>query len=80
MARLPIPDGLGPTPPSSATTSALDDLAAGLDGNHEQLTLSYETAGYVPWTDYILGDARDDDDRKAHISDHYPLWVEFGLG
>jgi hypothetical protein len=57
-----------------------DQIAWFTKGNHEQLTLSYETAGYVPWTDYILGDARDDDDRKAHISDHYPLWVEFGLG
>ena len=27
----------------------------------------------------ILRDARDDDARKAHISDHYSLWAEFSL-
>ena len=45
----------------------------------ENCTLTYKTAGYVPWTDFIMRDARDDRARKAHISDHYPLWAEFGL-
>jgi endonuclease/exonuclease/phosphatase family protein len=56
-----------------------DQIAWFTKGNREQLTLKYQTAGYVRWTDFILEDARDDDERKAHISDHYPLWAEFGL-
>lgn len=56
-----------------------DQIAWFTKGNREQLTLSYKTAGYVRWTDFILRDARDDDARKAHISDHYPLWAEFSL-
>lgn len=60
-------------------TKHYDQIAWFTRGNREQLTLSYKTAGYVRWTDFILRDARDDDARKAHISDHYPLWAEFGL-
>lgn len=56
-----------------------DQIAWFTRGNKEQLTLGYRTAGYVRWTDFILRDVRDDDARKAHISDHYPLWAEFGL-
>jgi hypothetical protein len=56
-----------------------DQIAWFTKGNREQLTVRYVKAGYVPWTDFILRDARDDADRKAHISDHYPLWAEFGL-
>jgi hypothetical protein len=55
-----------------------DQIAWFTKGNREALTLDYETAGHVPWTDFILKDARDDDERKAHISDHYPFWAEFG--
>jgi exonuclease III len=54
-----------------------DQIAWFTKGARAALTLDYTTAGYVDWTDYILEDARDDDDRKAHISDHYPLWAEF---
>jgi hypothetical protein len=56
-----------------------DQIAWFTKGDREQLTLRYKTAGYVRWTDFILADARDDDERKAHISDHYPLWAEFDL-
>jgi endonuclease/exonuclease/phosphatase family metal-dependent hydrolase len=55
------------------------DQIAWFGKGQAQLTLAYVTAGYVPWTDYILANAPDDDDRKAHISDHYPIWVEFDL-
>jgi endonuclease/exonuclease/phosphatase family metal-dependent hydrolase len=54
-----------------------DQIAWFTKGNREQLTLRYMTADGVRWTDFILKDARDDDDRKAHMSDHYPLWAEF---
>ena len=64
---------------SGGTRKFYDQIAWFTKGNREQLTLTYQRGGYVPWTDYILGDARDNRDRKAHISDHYPLWVEFGL-
>jgi hypothetical protein len=61
------------------TRKYYDQIAWFTKGNREQLTLQYRTAGYVRWTDFILQDARDDDERKAHISDHYPLWAEFRL-
>jgi hypothetical protein len=54
-----------------------DQIAWFTKGNREALTLSYVTGGYVKWTDYLLTDAPTDAVRKAHISDHYPLWVEF---
>ena len=64
---------------AGGVTKHYDQIAWFTRGNREQLTLTYKTAGYVRWTDFILRDARDDDARKAHISDHYPLWAEFGL-
>jgi hypothetical protein len=54
-----------------------DQIAWFTKGNREALTLTYVTGGYVRWTDYLLTDAPTDAVRKAHISDHYPLWVEF---
>ncbi len=60
------------------TSKHYDQIAWFTKGNREQLTLTYKTAGYIRWTDFILRDARDDRARKAHISDHYPLWAEFG--
>ena len=55
-----------------------DQIAWFSQGNREMLTLGYTTAGAFVWTDHLDG-FRDDDDRKAHISDHYPLWAEFRL-
>lgn len=55
-----------------------DQLAWFTKGNREQLTLPYVTAGSFTWTDHLT-DFRDNNDRKAHISDHYPLWAEFSL-
>jgi endonuclease/exonuclease/phosphatase family metal-dependent hydrolase len=47
-----------------------------------QLTLSFEPdaghAGRVEWTKHLLTDI-DPQDASWHISDHYPLWVEFGM-
>jgi endonuclease/exonuclease/phosphatase family metal-dependent hydrolase len=55
-----------------------DQLAWFGTGRRRALTLKYVTAGSFRWTDHLDG-FRDDDDRKAHISDHYPLWAEFDL-
>ena len=57
----------------------LYDQLAWFGKGKSSLTLAYRTAGYVRWTDFILKDARDDDARKAHVSDHFPLWAEFGV-
>jgi len=48
-------------------------------GRRRALTLKYVTAGSFNWTDHLDGFRDDDDDRKAHTSDHYPLWAEFDL-
>jgi endonuclease/exonuclease/phosphatase family metal-dependent hydrolase len=62
----------------TAGSKFYDQIAWFTTGNREMLTLGYVTAGGFPWTDHLDG-FRDDDDRKAHISDHYPLWAEFRL-
>jgi len=55
-----------------------DQIAWFTKGNRAKLTLRYDdTAGYVEWTKYLLQHARSDAQRKAHISDHYPLWAAF---
>jgi len=52
-------------------------------GRKAQLTLGYEGRGHAgrfEWTKHLLVDAgMDNDEKAARISDHYPLWVEFGL-
>ncbi len=58
-----------------------DQIAWFTKGERAALTLTYEhNAGFVEWTKYVLLHARDDAERKAHISDHYPLWAEFSRG
>lgn len=52
-------------------------------GRKSQLTLGYEGRGHggrFAWTKHLLNDAKmTNDEKAAHISDHYPLWVEFGI-
>jgi endonuclease/exonuclease/phosphatase family metal-dependent hydrolase len=54
-----------------------DQIAWFTKGDREALTLKLQQAGSVRWTDVLLRDAPSDADRKAHVSDHYPLWTEF---
>jgi endonuclease/exonuclease/phosphatase family metal-dependent hydrolase len=63
---------------ATAGSKFYDQLAWFTKGNREQLTLGYVTAGAFRWTDHLDG-FRDNTDRKAHLSDHYPLWAEFSL-
>ncbi len=69
----------GPRRSAAATSSRRSPSGSPIapTTTREALTLDYTTAGYVPWTDYILKDSPTGDDRNAHISDHYPLWAEF---
>ncbi len=59
-----------------------DQIAWFNKGKHAKLTLNFEKdaehAGRFEWTKHLLADM---DPQKAswHISDHYPLWVEFGI-
>jgi endonuclease/exonuclease/phosphatase family metal-dependent hydrolase len=59
-----------------------DQIAWFTEGKRAALTLHFEKdsghAGRFEWTKHLLTDW---DPQKAswHISDHYPLWVEFGL-
>jgi endonuclease/exonuclease/phosphatase family metal-dependent hydrolase len=55
-----------------------DQIAWFDEGNRRMLTLGFTTAGSFMWTDHLDG-FRDNVARKAHISDHYPLWAEFSL-
>jgi hypothetical protein len=58
-----------------------DQIAWFAEKGREQLTLGYEGkdhAGCVKWTDLILTDL-DAGEKSWHISDHYPLWVEFSV-
>jgi endonuclease/exonuclease/phosphatase family metal-dependent hydrolase len=61
-----------------------DQLAwftASKDGTDPLLSLRYTgEAGQFDWSKTVLADARLSDQQKSfHISDHYPLWVEFDV-
>jgi endonuclease/exonuclease/phosphatase family metal-dependent hydrolase len=60
------------------TEKYYDQIAWFTKGTREALTLQYLQAGSVRWTNLLMADAPSNADRKAHISDHYPLWAEFG--
>jgi endonuclease/exonuclease/phosphatase family metal-dependent hydrolase len=56
-----------------------DQIAWFTEAGRERLTLGYDGpghAGYFKWTDFILENL-DTGEKSWHISDHYPLWVEF---
>lgn len=58
-----------------------DQIAWFTEGGRAQLTLGYEGEGHAgrfEWTKHLLTEM-DNQERSWHISDHYPLWVEFGL-
>lgn len=59
------------------TEKYYDQIAWFTKGTREALTLQYVTAGSVKWTDLLMTGSKSNADRKAHISDHYPLWAEF---
>ena len=61
---------------SGGTDKYYDQIAWFQDGNLAKLTLEYNAAGSFLWTDYIL-QGMTNPSKKARISDHYPLWVEF---
>ena len=59
--------------------SFYDQIAWFTKGRREALTLKYRTAGTFDWTQHILEDVERNSTKEARISDHFPLWAEFGL-
>jgi endonuclease/exonuclease/phosphatase family metal-dependent hydrolase len=58
-----------------------DQIAWFTSGKSSRLTLGYEGAGHADsfrWTDHLL-QGMESTPKSWHISDHYPLWVEFAL-
>jgi exonuclease III len=55
-----------------------DQIAWFNKGKGAALTLKYEDAGTFVWDEHLLHDVRQSE-KEARISDHYPLWAEFGL-
>ena len=58
--------------------SFFDQIAWFDDGQFSALTLDYRTAGTFIWDRHLLEDVPVRR-KEARISDHYPLWAEFGL-
>jgi len=59
-----------------------DQIAWFTEGGRAELTLGYEGEGHAgrfEWTKYVLAEMDDKDEKAARVSDHYPLWVEFGI-
>lgn len=59
-----------------------DQIAWFVKKGKAQLTLGYEGKGHAgrfEWTKHVLAEMDDKDEKAARISDHYPLWVEFGI-
>jgi hypothetical protein len=58
-----------------------DQIAWFTAKGNAQLTLRYDGAGHAgcfEWTKHLL-EEMDTVEKSWHISDHYPLWVEFSL-
>jgi endonuclease/exonuclease/phosphatase family metal-dependent hydrolase len=58
-----------------------DQIAWFNKGGRARLTLNYEGKGHAgrfEWTKHLLT-GMDPQEASWHISDHYPLWVEFGM-
>lgn len=56
-----------------------DQIAWFTEKGRAQLTLAYEGAGHAgrfEWTKHLLEEMANEE-KSWHISDHYPLWVEF---
>ncbi len=58
--------------------SFFDQIAWFDDGQFSSLTLDYKTAGTFIWDRHLLA-GLPNPRKEARISDHYPLWAEFGL-
>jgi Endonuclease/Exonuclease/phosphatase family len=83
--------GLGLTPPAElldaprtvgerrGLNSFFDQIAWFTKGSREALTLKYRTAGTFDWTAHILQEVARNSTKEARISDHFPMWAEFGL-
>jgi endonuclease/exonuclease/phosphatase family metal-dependent hydrolase len=56
-----------------------DQIAWFRNGRRSALTLDYVDAGGFIWTDHLLTDVADVDQKQARISDHFPLWAMFAL-
>jgi hypothetical protein len=57
-----------------------DQIAWFAEGGRARLTLTYEGAGHAgrfEWTKHLLTEM-ETQEKSWHLSDHYPLWVEFG--
>jgi endonuclease/exonuclease/phosphatase family metal-dependent hydrolase len=74
-ALLDVPRTVGDT---RSKHSFYDQIAWFTKGQGSALTLKYKTAGGFLWTDHLLKDTKQSE-LEARISDHYPLWAEFGL-
>jgi hypothetical protein len=59
--------------------SFYDQIAWFTKGNREALTLEYRTSGTFDWTKHILRRVKPATTKEARLSDHFPLWAEFGL-
>ena len=58
--------------------SFFDQIAWFDDGQFSALSLDYRTAGAFIWDRHLL-EGIPQTRKEARISDHYPLWAEFGL-
>jgi endonuclease/exonuclease/phosphatase family metal-dependent hydrolase len=72
---LEVPRTVGDT---AAKHSFFDQIAWFNKGKGSALTLAYRDAGGFIWTDHLLHNV-EESAKEARISDHYPLWAEFGL-
>ena len=72
---LDLPRTVGDT---ESEHSFYDQIAWFDDGQRSALTLEFVDAGTFIWDEHLLTDlpARR---KEARISDHYPLWAEFGI-
>jgi endonuclease/exonuclease/phosphatase family metal-dependent hydrolase len=82
-AGLHVPDelmGLPRTLPATSETDKFYDQIAWFDeGGREKLTLEYtNNAGNFRWDRFLFTDM-ERTPKSFRISDHFPLWCEFGL-
>lgn len=68
----------GDLPGGGGTDAFYDQIAWFTKGTREALSFPFRSAGSVRWTDYLLTNLANVS-RSWRISDHYPLWAEFGV-
>lgn len=77
---LELPRTVSDKPGKSDTNHHYDQIAWFVKGKRERLTLTYEGdghAGNFDWRPHLLTEMKAQE-MSWHISDHFPLWVEFG--